>query len=79
MAVPKIYLLEENPSMTYTCQMCGDVTKKNKFSWQSWVTGDQIIICRDCAYKEKFGTKNMKKAKKERILEDKNINQKRNS
>ena len=54
--------------------MCGETTRRNKFSWESWFTGNKIIICRECAYKEKFGTKNMRKAKKERILEQKEIN-----
>ena len=75
MAVPKISLLEEKPLMFYGCQLCGEKTRKNKFSWKSWFTGDEIVICRECAYKEKFGTKNVKKAKKERMLEEKEINQ----
>tara|TARA_R100000781_G_scaffold109714_1_gene74808 strand:+ start:153 stop:380 length:228 start_codon:yes stop_codon:yes gene_type:complete len=74
MAVPKILLLEEKPFQVYTCQMCSESTKKNKFSWKSWFTGKEIIICRDCAYKESFGTKNLKKFKQERILEEKEIN-----
>ena len=78
MAVPKISLLEEKPLMMYKCQMCMDITKKSKFLWKSWFTGDEITICRECAYRETYGTKNMKKAKKERILEKKQINQKRN-
>ena len=69
MAVPTISLLEKNPMMVYECKMCGGRTKKNKFSWKSWFTGDEIVICRDCAYKEKFGTKKMKVAKKENRLE----------
>ena len=75
MAVPKISLLEEKPLISYKCQMCGERTRKNKFSWKSWFTDSEIIICRDCAYKEKFGTKKIKKAKKERILEQKKTNQ----
>ena len=78
MAIPKIFLLEETPIMAYECQMCGEKTRRNKFLWKSWFTGDEIVICRECAYKERFGTKNMKKAKRKRILEEKNINQKRN-
>ena len=74
MGIPKISLLEENPLMFYDCQMCGERTKKNKFSWKSWFTGDEIIICRDCAYKERFGTKKLKKAKKENRLEEKSTN-----
>ena len=77
MATPKISLLEEKPMMMYECQMCGIRTKKNKFLWKSWFTGDEIVICRECAYRERYGTKNIKKAKRERILEEKSINQKR--
>ena len=75
MAVPKISLLEEKPKMVYECQMCKEVTRKSKFLWKSWFTGDELVICRECAYKETYGTKNMKKAKTERILEKKEINQ----
>jgi len=71
MAIPKISLLEEKPKMVYECQMCKERTRRNKFLWKSWFTGDEIVICRECAYKEKFGTKKMNKAKKERILEKK--------
>jgi predicted nucleic acid-binding Zn ribbon protein len=75
MGIPKISLLEEKPQMFYDCQMCGEKTRKNKFSWVSWFTDDKLVICRECAYRERFGTRNMKKAKKERILEQKEINQ----
>ena len=71
MGVPKISLLEEKPIQMYECEMCGERTRKNKFSWKSWFTGDEIVICRECAYREQFGTKKMKKLKKERILEEK--------
>ena len=74
-APPVISLLQERPSEVFRCQMCKEVTRRNKFSWKSWFTGDEIIICRECAYKEKFGTRNMKKAKQKRILEEKEINQ----
>ena len=75
MAIPKIYLLEKTPRIAYKCQMCGESTRKNKFSWKSWFTGDTLAICRECAYREKYGTKKIKKAKKERMLEEKEINQ----
>jgi len=77
MAAQRIYLLEEKPFQMYKCQRCGEVTKKNKFIWKSWFSDDETIICRECAYKETFGTRNIKQAKKERILETKSINQKR--
>tara|TARA_R100000808_G_scaffold25079_1_gene61458 strand:- start:15954 stop:16181 length:228 start_codon:yes stop_codon:yes gene_type:complete len=75
MARPKISLLEKNPKIAYKCQMCTETTRKSRFLWESWFTKDKINICRDCAYKERFGTKNMKQAKKDRILEEKEINQ----
>ena len=49
--------------------MCKVSTRKNKFFWKSWFTGDEIYICRDCAYKERYGTHGMIKAKKENLLE----------
>tara|TARA_R100001530_G_scaffold46390_2_gene34880 strand:+ start:259 stop:486 length:228 start_codon:yes stop_codon:yes gene_type:complete len=75
MARPEISLLEKTPKVGYECQMCKQITRKNKFLWESWFTGDKIVICRECAYKERYGTKNMKQAKTERILEKKEINQ----
>ena len=74
MAVPVTKLLQEKPSEIYKCNMCGEVTRKNKFSWESWFTKEKIMICRECAYKEKFGSKKVKKAKKERLLEEKSTN-----
>ena len=78
MAVQRISLLEEKPREIYECQMCKERTRKNKFLWKSWFRDSELIICRECAYKEQFGTKKMIKAKKERILEKKQTNQKRN-
>jgi hypothetical protein len=69
MAVPKISLLEEKPRVVYKCQMCKIMTRKGKFMWKSWFTDSELVICRECAYKEQFGTKKMLKAKKERVLE----------
>ena len=71
MAVQRISLLEEKPIKVYECQMCKERTRKNKFLWKSWFTGDELTICRECAYREKYGTRKSKRAKKERILEEK--------
>ena len=71
MSVQRISLLEEKPMQVYECQMCKERTRKNKFLWKSWFGDSELVICRECAYKEQFGTRNMKKAKKERILEKK--------
>ena len=74
MAVSLIKLLEKKPSEPYACNMCGKVSKKNKFSWKSWFTGDELLICRECAYRESYGTIGMKTAKQKRLLEEKEIN-----
>ena len=74
MAVPFIKLLEKKPLEPYACDMCGKVSKQNKFSWKSWFTGDELLICRECAYRESYGTNGMKTAKKKRLLEEKEIN-----
>jgi hypothetical protein len=71
MAVQGIQLHQEQPSEPYKCGMCRDVSRKSKFLWKSYFTEDELFICRECAYREKFGTKGMKQAKKKRLLEQK--------
>jgi len=75
MGTPFIKLLEKKPLEPYACGMCGKVSKKNKFSWKSWFTRNELLICRECAYKEFYGTTGMKTAKQKRLLEEKEINQ----
>ena len=67
----KVSLLEEKPLLFYVCDMCKERTRKNRFSWKSWITDNELAICRECAYREKYGTKEMKQAKKKRLLEQK--------
>ena len=69
MGLTIIALQEEKPFHPYVCDICKTVTRKNKFFWKSWFTGNELNICRDCAYREKYGTKGMIKAKKEQLLE----------
>ena len=71
MAVPVIKLHQKQPFEPYECGMCRSVTRRSKFFWKSYFTEDELFICRECAYKEKYGTKGMKQAKKERLLEQK--------
>ena len=71
MAVPVIKLHQEQPFESYKCGMCRDVSRKSKFSWTSYFTEKELFICRECAYREKYGTKKMKQAKKKRLLEQK--------
>ena len=54
--------------------MCRKVSRKNKFVWKSWFTDDKLLICRECAYRETYGTIGMKTAKQKRLLEEKEIN-----
>ena len=75
MATFPVTLLEKKPLDPYVCGMCGKVSKKSKFLWKSWFTDDELLICRECAYKESYGTTGMKKAKEKRLLEEKEINQ----
>jgi len=74
MAIPTIKLLQGKPLEPYKCDMCKEITRKNKFSWESWFTKKKITVCRECAYKERFGSKKLKKAKKEGLLEEKSTN-----
>ena len=69
MSITIIALQEEKPFHPYVCDICKTRTRKNKFFWKSYFTGDELDICRDCAYREKYGTKGMIKAKKEQLLE----------
>ena len=71
METQTITLLEEKPSEVYVCGMCKTVGKKNKFFWKSYLTGLELFICRECAYRETYGTRGMKKAKQQRKLEKK--------
>ena len=75
MAISPIKLLQEKPQEPYECGMCRKVSRKSKFSWQSWFTKKKLLICRECAYKETYGTNGMKTAKQKRLLEEKEINQ----
>tara|TARA_Y100000310_G_C20021745_1_gene507695 strand:- start:4 stop:231 length:228 start_codon:yes stop_codon:yes gene_type:complete len=75
MEVRSIKLLEKKPSEPYECGMCRKVTRRNKFFWTSWFTDSELLICRECAYRESYGTMGMKIAKQKRILEEKEINQ----
>ena len=74
MTVQPIKLLKEKPSEPYVCDMCRKVSRKNKFLWKSWFTDNKLLICRECAYRETYGTNGMKIAKQKRLLEEKEIN-----
>ena len=55
----------------YNCEMCGKLyVKKTKYKWIGMITKQEIYICRDCAYKEAYGTRDRSKAKKEKWIEN---------
>ena len=68
-----VSLLKKKPLNPYACDTCKSVTRKNKFKWESFfVNIDPLIICRECAYREAYGSKGSVKAKKEKWLEKEN-------
>ena len=61
------------------CDMCKDtkVGKRWEYRADSLVPGfvpDIILVCEKCAYRENYGTKFAKKAKKQKLLEKINYN-----
>ena len=69
MSLTIIALLKKKPLHPYACDICQIVSRKSKFFWKSYFTGDELNICRECAYREWYGTKGMILAKKENLLE----------
>ena len=55
----------------YECEMCKKkFIKKPRYKWAGIITKKELYICKDCAYREAYGSKNKAKAKKGRWLED---------
>ena len=48
---------------------CERIISKSRYLWIGMITKDETYICRDCAYREAYGSKNSSKAKKERLLD----------
>ena len=48
---------------------CERIISKSRYLWIGMITKDETYICRDCAYRETYGSKNSSKAKKERLLD----------
>jgi len=66
----KFIKIENSNHPYYECEMCKKkFIKKPRYKWTGIITGEEIYICRDCAYKEAYGSKNKNKAKKEKRLE----------
>jgi hypothetical protein len=59
----------------FKCEMCGKERYVNKYrrratQFISNYKPPMLIICRDCCYKEEFGTKNYRKRMKEGVFDD---------
>lgn len=52
-----------------SCPMCGNSANSLRYQWTGMLTGDKLIVCRDCAYRESFGTKTFRRMKKEKVLD----------
>lgn len=72
----KDIFIRKKPLGVYRCQRCGENTKKSKFIWKSWFSNHESIICRECAYKESFGTKILNKQRKNEYLKRKALTKK---
>ena len=50
--------------------MCGKSANSLRYQWVGMLTGDKLKVCRDCAYRESFGTKTVSVRKKEKVLDN---------
>ena len=55
---------------TFKCEMCGNISHTHQYKLPMILTRQLMIICGKCAYRETYGTKNMKKAMKEGLIEE---------
>ena len=63
--------LENKKHPYYKCASCDKIKIKHpRFSWVGMISGNKILICRDCAYRAAYGTKFRSRAKKEKWLEN---------
>ena len=51
------------------CEMCGVSSNSLRFLWVGMLSGAEVKICRECAYKEEFGTKKRRVNKKNKVIE----------
>jgi ribosome-binding protein aMBF1 (putative translation factor) len=57
-----------------TCPMCKKSALSERFLWIGMITGHELEVCVECAYKEEFGNKFWRKKKKEKALEKESTN-----
>mgnify|MGYP003138147737 FL=1 len=56
------------------CGMCGKVSHHYQYKLHFILGETDVVACNKCAYREKYGTKNMKKAMKEELIEEEKTN-----
>ena len=56
--------------LVFRCEMCGKSALTYQYKLPMILTRQLMIICGKCAYRETYGTKNMKKAMKEGLIEE---------
>ena len=63
--------LETKKHRYYKCGSCDRFkVGKPRFKWIGTMNDSKLLICRDCAYREAYGTKFRSRAKKEKWLEN---------
>ena len=71
----KVRQLKNHPRQPIKCQMCQKVSsiKPYELTLVSFTGLDDTVlkVCRNCAYKETFGTKGMIQAMREKVIEEK--------
>ena len=50
--------------------MCGKYYSGYKYQWIGMITKTEVLVCKDCAYKEEYGSKNWRNQKKKGTLDD---------
>ena len=58
----------------FKCEMCGGVSHSHQYKLHLMLTEKDMLVCGKCAYRETYGTKNMKKAMKEGLIEEEKTN-----
>ena len=70
----KVVFQRNLPKQKFKCEMCGSYafTKPYHLEFISFVGTEntKMSTCRKCSYKEMFGSKNIGKAMKEKLIEE---------
>ena len=59
----------------FKCEMCGKSALTYQYKLPMMLTDKVMTVCGNCAYRETYGTRNMKKAMKEGLIEEEKTNE----